>query len=315
MPHTQLNLSSNMTDAPRWLSGHIFFETENDIYSAECDHVIQSVVAPFVAHCRAMAWIDRYFFIRYTEDGSHVRLRLFGAPDRLASVVAPALEQWVVEKSIPSKPLTLRWITYEPEYNRYGGVAGTAVSERQFCHASDVTLTLLDKLIDKGQSARFGQALLLMTTLLHVFTESQPMARDLAQAYTRGYLHMRIPDEHRPAWQQMFERGFDRQAEQLALYFHEAWQRLEAGDALTPLLDQYRDQMREIRDELCALEKIGRLHQHDTTPYKNWHSAIFAIVPSYIHMLNNRLGIPILEEAYLAHLIARAIERTTAELS
>ncbi len=39
------------------------------------------------------------------------------------------------------------------------------------------------------------------------------------------------------------------------------------------------------------------------------------IVPSYAHMTNNRLGVSITEEAYLAHLIYRTLNAVPAEAS
>ena len=39
----------------------------------------------------------------------------------------------------------------------------------------------------------------------------------------------------------------------------------------------------------------------------DWNTCIFSIVPSYIHMMNNRLGITIQEESYLAYLISKGM--------
>jgi hypothetical protein len=51
----------------------------------------------------------------------------------------------------------------------------------------------------------------------------------------------------------------------------------------------------------------SRLRFGSFTP-ASWTSAAHALAPSLVHMTSNRLGISIVEEAFLAFLLHRALE-------
>src|ERR1700722_9423717 len=70
-----------------WISAHLFFD--GGTYSTLSDDVILDVVKPFLASYSSVQW----FFVRYDEEGPHVRLRVKGPPEWLGDIVAPALRQ------------------------------------------------------------------------------------------------------------------------------------------------------------------------------------------------------------------------------
>ena len=72
-----------------WLSAHLFMKY--GIYGADADEVIKRIVAPVASECLASGSIARFFFIRYGEDGPHIRFRLWGHPDALENHVRPAI--------------------------------------------------------------------------------------------------------------------------------------------------------------------------------------------------------------------------------
>jgi hypothetical protein len=78
---------------------HLIYEVmDNSVDEAlagECDEVVLGVVYPFVRRCQREGWIDGWFFIRYSEYGPHVRLRLHGRSDVLDQAVWPALREHV----------------------------------------------------------------------------------------------------------------------------------------------------------------------------------------------------------------------------
>ena len=199
------------------------------------------------------------------------------------------------------------WIAYEPEYARYGGLAGIALAEEFFFLSSEVVGSLLTrrKLV---RSQRLGQAMLGMLVLIHAFAVTPAKAGALAGSYASGYLRQIADQEpERNAWQDTFDGGFERQADLLRVYVHDAWTRLVQGEDLTPELDRYRERLAGCRrrfDHLCErglLERAG-------SPCVDHDAMVAAIVPSYLHMHNNRMGITVAEEAYLANVIRRAID-------
>jgi thiopeptide-type bacteriocin biosynthesis protein len=78
-------------EGTRWLGVHLFYD-QPGIYTPECDRVVKEVAEPFVRRALAEGWIDGHFFIRYSEHGPHVRLRVHGAADVLEREVWPAFQ-------------------------------------------------------------------------------------------------------------------------------------------------------------------------------------------------------------------------------
>ncbi|HET9209570.1 MAG TPA: thiopeptide-type bacteriocin biosynthesis protein [Thermoanaerobaculia bacterium] len=288
-PHTQ--------GAPLWLTAYLFFE--GHVYGEAADRVIREVVAPLVEACRpdAVCW----FFLRYAKEGNHVRLRFF-AP-------GPVLEERIwprVAKAAASSELVVRSTRerYEPEVERYGGPWGLALAEELFHRQSETALALLEKIEPGNRSKRLGKGLLAMLVLLFLYRGERRAAAELARRYGTGYLKAWAVDaEQQEHWLRTFQEAFDRQADRLAGYVESAWEALESGGELTPELDTYRRDMGDVVLRLRELFDEGRLLLGTRTA-ADWDECVRWIVPSYIHMMNNRLGVSIQEESYLSVLIA-----------
>lgn len=305
-----------------WLSAYLFFG--GWIYSPECDDVVRRVVEPFVRRARAEGWSDVDFFIRYSEFGPHVRLRLHGDPRVLDETVWPALvahvradspdvvvgarpEEPTYEKRDAPVPVThLARVAYEPETDRYGGPHALPVGERAFQVSSDAAFDLL-RTVGAERPSRLGKGLLAMVVLVHVFCETRERASAFTRMYSTNYLRaVAREDDSRETWVDAFDRGFEQQAGTLGEYVEEVWSRMEEGEPLSDALDAWAAGMRARRDELRAVFDAGQA-QVAGTPAEEWERVVMGIVPSYCHMMNNRLGITIQEESYLGHLITRAL--------
>jgi lantibiotic biosynthesis protein len=292
-PHTQ--------GASLWLTAYLFFE--DHVYSEAADRVIREVVAPLALACRPDA--VRWFFLRYAEETSHVRLRFF-APD-------PVLEETIwprIAEAAASSELVVRTTRerYEPEVERYGGPWGLALAEELFHRQSETALALLEKIPPGTRPQRLGKGLLAMLVLLFLYGGGRRPAAELARRYGTDYLKVWARDaEEQEHWLQTFQEAFDRQADRLADAVDLAWEALESGGELTPELDAYRRDMEDVARRLRELFDQGRLRLGGR-PAADWDECVRWIVPSYIHMMNNRLGVLIQEESYLSVLIAGTLE-------
>jgi thiopeptide-type bacteriocin biosynthesis protein len=321
-------------DGREWLSAYLFIAPH--LYTGACDRIVRTVVPPFIARCREQRWIDRYFFIRYSEDGPHLRLRLRGLPTVLDQEVKPALiahaAAAVVDlpdasadprsEQAPTSPppvlpmpavRELRWIAYEPEYQRYGGADGITVAEAQFEASSDAVLTLLERCNPDDRRAKLGQALLAMVVAIHVFHGDRLHAAEFALMYGSNYLRAIAREEARHS--QLlgaFGSGFTRQADSLIPFVEQAWEQLVEHDPLPEPLEQYHRALWSTAEQLRALWRSGRLSR-DGRVIADWSECLARIVPPYIHMFNNRLGVTVPEESYLAYLLARAFGAPASE--
>ncbi|HYH82299.1 MAG TPA: thiopeptide-type bacteriocin biosynthesis protein [Longimicrobium sp.] len=312
-----------------WLAVHLFFNHPG-IYTGECDAVVMDITEPFVRRCQREGWIDGYFFIRYSEHGPHVRLRLHGKTEVLEGTVWPALQEHVrasypdVSFETPDVPAYAPWpevppetplllthaarIEYEPETERYGGPEAIRVAERYFEISSDAAFALLRRTSRTERSSRLGKGLLTMVQLVHVFTGDRAAAVRWATQYNLGYLRgVAREEEQREAWLGAFDSGYSSQSETLGAYVEEVWSRMEEGEELSEALDLYRDGLLEVRGHFRELFEAGRLGRADGT-FAEWEAAVMGICSSYLHMMNNRLGITIQEESYLAYLVTRTLQ-------
>ena len=288
-----------------WLTAYLFFE--DHVYSDTADRVIREVVAPLARACRPDA--ARWFFLRYAEETSHVRLRFFAPGPVLEETIWPRVAETASSSELVVRSTRER---YEPEVERYGGPWGLALAEELFHRQSETALALLEKIPPGTRPQRLGKGLLAMLVLLFLYRGERRSAADLAQRYGTSYLKAWAGDaEEQERWLRTFQEAFDRQADRLADYVESAWEALESGGELTPELDAYRRDMedvarrlRELFDQRCL--RLGARTADD------WDECVRSIVPSYVHMMNNRLGVSIQEESYLSVLIAGTLEEDRA---
>ena len=281
-------------DRWRWLSAHLHFD--GNVYGQPADEVITRVVGPVADECRSRRWIRRFFFLRYTAGGPHIRLRFYGRSADLDRRVRPLLVERAGEAVHE-----IAWSPYEPELDRYGGPAGVAVAERLFEDSSRLALALVPEIPSQDRSARLGKALLSILALVHVFVGDRAAAAATMWRYGDDYLRQLVPDpDHHSRLFRNFEQGLSRQADTLGAYVEAAWSALEEGRGLPAAMARYKSQVEATRERLRRLCDRHRLLAPNGEPWTHWRPAAASIFPSYLHMTNNRLGVSIQEEAYLA---------------
>lgn len=313
-------------EAAGWHSTHLYIDVSRGM--EEYEFALANLVEPFVRICEASGWIDRFFFIRYSEGGHHVRLRLHGRGKDVGSELRSALASLVSLKSpegspnVSQKPhspqvqLTkVNWIPYEPEFDRYGGVDGVAVAERFFHLSSETTFALLRDGSHHDDSTRLGRALLCMVVLSQVFCGNRETSAEFFDGYYRSYRKVPVSERDEDgSLQDAFESAYSSQAANLSAYVCDAWNRLDCGESLSPTLDEYCTGLRTIKDELERLLRLQRLVVGRVV-LNGWRSVLQAIVPSYMHMMNNRLGVPIPVESYLGYMVAQVLSDSSGASS
>lgn len=319
-----------MTDVSSgcWISAHLFFS--GGVYSEAADTIIRDVVEPLAAESRRENRASSYFFIRYGELGPHVRLRLrvdvtamHDTADwllRRVSAIAPHADLQSFGAVANSNPLSLtalgpggrhdsaalvglRWIPYEPEITRYGGESATRLAEAFFEASSDVAIAQLKKMQRGTRASRLGKALLANLTIFHAASMHRQDAARAAFSYGAGYLKTLAATSARDRldWERTFGRGFAEQAEKMRVYVEHAWALFERAEHPEPLR-ALAAAIRHTRTKLSELVSTGSIVVYDQ-PVHTWLECAQRIVPSYVHMMNNRLGVTVAEEAYLAHVL------------
>jgi thiopeptide-type bacteriocin biosynthesis protein len=311
----------------KWLSAHIYFN--GNIYSYKCDEVIIKVIEPFVKICLSNKWIDKYFFIRYVEYGHHVRLRFLGNEDILNNQVKPTFEEYLQSIPLelaanpigldfanitPSRIKNLLWSHYEPEIKRYGGKHLISTAEKMFYYSSEICFILLKKIGNGNSSQRLGKGLILMLLALKTFYNYAGTASAFIKGYSDAYLRTQVTDKNDfTLWQSVYNNCYEMQSKQLNECVTDVWEVMDQEGDLGYPFDKYWERLIEVKAELKILFNKGLIFSDDDI-VRDWITTSSLLLSSYIHMTNNRLGISIPEESYIAFLIQSTINKPALKL-
>lgn len=150
-----------------WVSAHLF-------YHGNLDLLLVELVAPLVDELAADGLCDEYFFLRYWDGGTHLRLRLLAPPpsaDDVRSRVTERCRRFFRERPAPTtldpgeylqtagelarregvadyarRPYpnnSVAFIPYRREHGRYGQGASIQAVERHFVESSRIALSLV----------------------------------------------------------------------------------------------------------------------------------------------------------------------------
>jgi len=298
-----------------WLSVHL--RLAGGLYDDRGDRVLLDVVAPRVRRARRRGEVGRFFFVRYSVGGPHLRVRLSGAPAHLEERLWPELRGLAGRDGVEA----VERVPYEPEVERYGGTAAAVeVSEDLFDASSRAVLALLAGLPPEQRSARLGKGLLALLAGLSAFVGERPAAAVLMRSYGTAYLRQIVPRESAAeGWAGRFAAGYRRQADVLEPLANAAWEALvalpgsPAARALPQALAAYRADLVRVRRRLRRVFadggfRVGRRPGAPPRRAENWSRDVRSWLLSQLHMTSNRLGVTVAEETYLALAVAAALD-------
>lgn len=269
----------------------------NDEDPLVADRVLRLVLRPLVVQMLRTEPEARWFFIRYNERGPHLRFRRtvcshsqrdrVGAQIRsLCKARAPGI---VLETSVEA---------YEPELTRYGGPVGLRLSENHFHASSTLAMAVCADSKALSSASRATVGALAVALIAYSFLD-RPELSTFFTAYASGYArtfgvkssaasNRNVRDDS--ALVRTVQRIVARCSEPSGLPY--AFHHLATSLAISKhrLRHETRSGRILVRDQQCA-------------------SAVETfrfLLPSYIHMMLNRLGIHGLEEMKLASLLGLA---------
>jgi thiopeptide-type bacteriocin biosynthesis protein len=270
--------------------------------TATADQVLRELVGPVVRRTMDAGLADRWFFIRYSDPESHLRVRFHGDAEMLNRDLWPMLRAAAAPFLDDGRIWRLTLDTYEREIERYGGPEGIELAEQFFHFDSEAVLEIVEQLDpgDAGLDERWRLAFCGMHELL------DDLDIDLA---SRHAMLMEIARES--AREHRFDRSLDHR---LGERFRKERASLTSllgparnGDSpLAPGLQALRQRSqhwRPVAAELNARQAAGRL----SAPCRE-------IARSYLHMHANRLlrSAQREQEAVLYDFLARHYESEVA---
>jgi hypothetical protein len=243
---------------------------------------------------------------------------------------------WMAEREYQKRefiPLysnnSLHWIDYQPEYHRYGGKTGVAIAERHFRDSSEMAFQVLTR-SRAASNQRTGLALQLLTVLPLML--GIPLAK--LSSYFANYSDIWLCYfDNLPTvdLKREFHQHYLRQQSRLLPFFYNLVSLLTGKAKLAgPLLIESWikalavtaiDLRQASANKELPLRALGlpdwlkkdspQLRQYrairDSVEMPDHERLIIDLIRSYLHMTCNRLGISLFDEAYLAFLIASAL--------
>lgn len=312
----------------QWRAWHCFLHAPEAQEALLC-----GTLAPIARGWQAGGGVE-WFFMRYWENGPHVRLRVRGldaeafealgdtlrsATAALVAALPPQTEAFPPSMRFDSAhadPAALPWfpagtvaeIDYEPEVRRYGGRHGLAVSEHWFGASSALSLAVTGKTLGEP---RLRQSIALRLTVAAIGAvvadagEFGDFLRIMAANWA-GY----VPDA--AAAREAARQAYAPLLGELGAMVRQALDAAPAAAPAAPVVAAWRAMVSDYADELRDLADAGLLADPATgvatTDPAAARRAIQNIVFSQVHMANNRLGILPQQEFQFATVLLDAVE-------
>ncbi|MGF2614465.1 hypothetical protein FZC84_14135 [Rossellomorea vietnamensis] len=282
-----------------WNSRHIFIHdmTYHDLF-------LKEYLIPFLDERKDA--VARFFFIRYWQGGPHIRFRYQSSGPELLDVSLENTLQLFKKRYQPQfklskeayyqehsfdggrppeeelywiEDMSIKEIPYKPEYERYGGKEIMAFSESIFHQTSKMALYKLRE--TKGPISLSSKLLLacdFFLMMLDYLTEKEQ--EELLVQYELF-------------WSRFDKKGQIRQ-EQIQKFRTLFWKQKSISNS--SVFNRFEREIEEINKNVASIIDAGK---RDKLPY---------LIFSYIHMYNNRIGLPPNLESSAAKILKKTKE-------
>jgi hypothetical protein len=331
------------TETPQteeWLEVRLF-------YAEPFEEFLTKIVKPYCNTVLETGAAKYFFFIRYWERGSHIRLRFFGEKNTLYNIVKPNLEGYFSNvfdmnpsrRDDPNYPPnveaddiwfpnnSIQFVDYEPEIERYAGKYGLTIVEKQFFASSKAVLESMAEIGTKQWSyeEKLGIAIKLHLSFVHALGFDIATSRDFFKEVFHHWLPLSIQRERYTKAQfdqlsqtmiQTFEQFFNEQKEGLVSYHAALWEIFSQEETFEDdYLNEWYAASRFTKQELNLAAVQSLLEQRPAKYQINFEQKMsdeqclyWEIYSDFFHMTNNRLGLANRDESYLAYLMMRSME-------
>ncbi|WP_299136845.1 thiopeptide-type bacteriocin biosynthesis protein [uncultured Tenacibaculum sp.] len=294
-----------------WLSYYIYTELS-------LDKIIVELIKPTLEELENKKLLKSYFFIRYWENGPHIRLRVLSYSSEDNSVIETTVNKKVESYFSKQKDeYSLESNNYIREIDRYGGEQAIIISEKQFQDSSKIVLELLN---DNFNKWNYTTAISFAIQMHLIFAKNVIKDIDKSIAFFESILNNwiqysikkddqgKITDNEMKKVLTFFNNSYISQEKVLTYISDTIWNDNEKSE----WIDTWKLLSKELRGltiesieniktpSWFKLNKDGKLSVED--------QKIFSIYDSYIHMTNNRLGVHLRDEAFIAFLIVKGLK-------
>jgi thiopeptide-type bacteriocin biosynthesis protein len=128
-----LQALARVTSSDRWQYWRIPVVTSPTTHFSACENdLLSTVIGPLCARLVEEKHISRWWFMRKTDQGPHIRLRIFGQEPHLSKEGIPRVEEMLAELEEHKRIQHWTALTYEPETMLFGGPAAMELAHDLF---------------------------------------------------------------------------------------------------------------------------------------------------------------------------------------
>ncbi|MDR2228313.1 MAG: thiopeptide-type bacteriocin biosynthesis protein [Flavobacteriaceae bacterium] len=270
------------------------WETYYLYHEGHADQVLKEIVHPAIDEVQyKLKKIVKFFFIRYFENGYHIRLRLLLSPEE-SPLFRSLLTHYISDSGIK---IILKEAQYIPETERYGNSDTIVYAENQFYASSCFVLNQLTESIPLTVSERYSIALNTHLAFFKGMGLSSEYSLHLCDKFVESWLPIPVSfdanekEQYKESLLSAFQRQFDLYKDSLYKNAINFWNL--ADTPRDPFTLQFIETNRE----------VNKKYTDSNLPAE----AIDEALLSFIHMTNNRIGIINSEESYLLFLVRQTI--------
>ncbi|OPB89104.1 thiopeptide-type bacteriocin biosynthesis protein [Elizabethkingia ursingii] len=270
------------------------WETYYLYHEGNADQVLKEIVHPAIDEVQyKLKKTVKFFFIRYFENGYHIRLRFLLSPEE-SPLFRSLLTHHISDSGIK---IILKEARYIPETERYGNSDTIVYAENQFYASSCFVLNQLTESIPLTVSERYSIALNTHLAFFKGMGLSSEYSLHLCDKFVESWLPITVSfdanekEQYKESLLSAFQRQFDLYKDSLYKNAINFWNL--ADTSRDPFTLQFIETNREVNKK-----------------YTDSHLSAEAIdeaLLSFIHMTNNRIGIINSEESYLLFLVRQTI--------
>ncbi|SFN00816.1 thiopeptide-type bacteriocin biosynthesis domain-containing protein [Chryseobacterium oleae] len=267
-------------------------------HTGNADDLLKEIIHPSLLDINKKREKEvQFFFIRYFENGYHIRLRLLLNAEESTLFLTILKEHISGYEHLNKVRLELKQAEYIPETERYGNANTIKYAEDQFWVSSRFVLHYLVQSDPLTASERYLLALKTHFAFFKGMGLSRSYSQQLSEKFVKSWLPVPFsdhPDEqeqNRKTVLSAFQQQFESYQNVLQESIEEFWNSL--GTTTDPFLKQYLEMNKKV--------------WKDYTQAQLSLEALDEVLLSFIHMTNNRLGIVNAEESYLLFLILKTI--------
>lgn len=257
--------------------------------------------------------INLFYFIRYRDPRQHIRFRFKVDQSQKRQVIR------VLTDNLENGSIHIH--KYEPELNRYGGQYLMEIIESQFCFSTKTCIEIMQCNADVwSHDLALAKALQMHLGLGYAFGLKQNEVQQLFELILNDWFRFLIPnkveDNVKSAEFEIlgrFEKLYQR-TEELDVIIRNQWAALVSTNELEGLwLNDWVNCMKMTFSLISEKTHLNDIRISKDFLFKEYRPTgrnskeFFSLCDSLIHMTNNRLGISIEDEAYLAFIISRSL--------